>query len=218
MISGNSGAGALNSELNNQYSDGTVQSTPIPTHHQHRTEHRHMSQNSEHRLVHGHSGKIKHSPTIKRLPKFNDSNDQSKSNTHQIHTVQRSLQDQSRNMPGLELRIIESRGNVNTEEIHGTDDETRTPNVECINLDSDDEHEDEISRDPEDKKPDKELLMELANESNVIERETTQETQPSGMSCTCMRPRISILFFLSGCHGSWIYNYLCNQCLSPLMV
>lgn len=181
MISGNSGAGALNSELNNQYSDGTVQATPIPTHRQHRTEHRHMSQNSDHRLVHGHSGKIKHSPTIKRLPKLNDSNDHSKLNTHQIHTVQRSLQDKSRNMPGLELRIIESRGNVNTEEIHCIDNETRTPNVECITLDSDDENEEESSREPVDKKPDKGLLMELANESNVIERETSQETQSSGM-------------------------------------
>ena len=194
FISGNSGTGALNSELNNHYSDGTVQATP--THHQHRPEHQNMSQNLEHRLVHGHSGKIKHSPTIERLPKFSDSNDQSKSNTHQVHAVQMSFQDQSRNTctSGLELRILESRGNVNTEEIHGKDDETRTPNVECINLDSDDEHEDEISGDPEDKKPDKGLLMELANESNVIEREITQETQSSGMSC--MRPRISFLFFL----------------------
>jgi len=27
-----------------------------------------------------------------------------------------------------------------------------------------------------------------------------------------------LLKFLVGSHGSWIYNYLCYQCISPLML
>jgi hypothetical protein len=27
---------------------------------------------------------------------------------------------------------------------------------------------------------------------------------------------LKLRYFNSGCHGRWIFNYLCNQCLSPL--
>jgi hypothetical protein len=69
------------------------------------------------------------------------------------------------------------------------------------------------------------IIVNLQIRWNIITRTSANFVRFSSLYCwTCIHIFIIFPFFLGGgaswpwSYGSWIYNYLCNQCLSPLML
>jgi hypothetical protein len=52
----------------------------------------------------------------------------------------------------------------------------------------------------------------------LISNDSTSLSQVSRMAKSSHSPIFIPFWRLSWSYGSWIYNYLCNQCLSPLML